>query len=123
MTFDRDPVKCRQQLEAFHPLFENDRITKIGHNLKYDLAILKTHGVEPAGPFFDTMLAHALVEPEHKHGMDLLAESYLEYKTVHLDSLLEDGQGGTRKMEVHDLDQEDTRPSGCQIDEIIARSA
>lgn len=99
VTFDRDPTRCREQLEVFRPLFENGGITKIGHNLKYDLAVLSQHGLEPAGPFFDTMLAHALVEPEQKHGMDLLAEAYLDYKTVHLDSLLEDGQGGMRKME------------------------
>jgi DNA polymerase-1 len=99
VEFDRDPVRARNQLEEFRPIFENDRIRKIGHNLKYDLAVLKQYGVDVFGPFFDTMLAHALVEPELKHGMDVLAETALNYQTVHLDSLLDDGAGGTRKME------------------------
>ncbi len=99
VSFSRDPNRARAQLEVFRPIFQNDRITKIGHNLKYDLAILQQHGLEPAGPFFDTMLAHALVEPEQKHGMDFLAETYLEYKTVHLDTLLDNGIGGTRLMD------------------------
>ncbi|RKX30387.1 MAG: DNA polymerase I [Verrucomicrobia bacterium] len=98
VEFSRDPGKARAELAEFRSIFVSDRTRKIGHNLKFDLAVLKNHGIEVAGPFFDTMLAHALVEPEQKHGMDSLAESILDYKTVHLDSLLDDGAGRTRAM-------------------------
>ena len=98
VQFDRDPAVARIQLKDFRDAFSAPGITKVGHNLKYDLAIMKRHGIEVSGPFFDTMLAHALVEPEQRHGMDYLAETCLAYRTIHLDALLKDESGGTRTM-------------------------
>jgi DNA polymerase-1 len=70
-----------EHLEKFVPIFASPK-QKIGHNLKYDLHILRSHGVIPAGPFFDTMLAHQLVSPDQKHTMDYLSESMLGYSPI-----------------------------------------
>ncbi len=69
----------------FTELFARPEIEKIGHNLKYDLAVLQWHGVPVAGPFFDTMLAHSVLHPDQRHKMDYLAESLLAYKTISYD--------------------------------------
>ncbi|MEP4079193.1 DNA polymerase I [Haloferula sp.] len=65
---------------------------KIGHNLKYDLSILQHHGIETQGPYFDTMLAHALVHPEQRHNMDYLAESMLGYTPIKLADIATQGE-------------------------------
>lgn len=75
-----------EHLEAFRELFASSRL-KLGHNLKYDLHILRSHGVISEGPFFDTMLAHQLVYPEQKHTMDYLSESILGYTPIKLTDL------------------------------------
>ncbi|MGJ8694948.1 MAG: DNA polymerase I [Verrucomicrobiaceae bacterium] len=74
------------QLESFRPLLESNK-PKIGHNLKYDLHILRSHGVVVQGPFFDTMLAHQMLAPEQKHTMDYLSESLLGYSPIKLTDL------------------------------------
>ena len=73
---------------------------KIGHNLKYDLGVLSWQGISVAGPFFDTMLAHTLVEPDQKHQMDFLSEAYLGYTPVSIKSLIgeKDREGGQLNM-------------------------
>ena len=70
-----------KQAEILRPLFQNDTL-KVGHNLKFDLAILHSHGLEVSGPFFDTMLAHTLIAPDQKHSMDSLAENLLAYSPI-----------------------------------------
>lgn len=77
-----DRSKCLKVLEEFKPLFENPKIGKIGQNIKYDISMLKWYGVEVNGELFDTMLAHYLLEPDHRHGMDYLSEVYLGYKPI-----------------------------------------
>ena len=74
------------------PLLTAEGVEKIGHNLKFDLAVLRWTGLEAAGPFFDTMLAHILVDPGQKHTMDYLAESLLGYTPISLESLLDQGE-------------------------------
>ncbi|MDB4500629.1 DNA polymerase I [Akkermansiaceae bacterium] len=80
-----------EHLDAFRELFASSRL-KLGHNLKYDLHILRSHGVIPEGPFFDTMLAHQLVSPEQKHTMDYLSESLLGYSPIKLTDLFAQSQ-------------------------------
>lgn len=75
-------------LEWLRPVLENEKITKIGQNIKYDLLVLKNYGIDVKGVLYDTMLAHYLIEPEGKHSMDWLAEHYLNYKTVSIESLI-----------------------------------
>ncbi|MBR2863427.1 MAG: DNA polymerase I, partial [Bacteroidaceae bacterium] len=85
-------------MEIFRPLFEHDKILKVGQNLKYDLNILAGCGVKLAAPMFDTMLAHYLVQPELYHNMDYLAEVYLKYKTIPIEDLLGPKGKGQKNM-------------------------
>jgi DNA polymerase I len=75
-------------IREFKPFLENESILKIGQNIKFDLAILKWYDIEVRGKLFDTMLAHYLIEPDMRHNMDILAENYLNYKTIHIDELI-----------------------------------
>ena len=75
-------------LNAFRGVLEDPGVEKTGHNLKYDLKVLRWHGIEVKGRFFDTMLAHALEEPDQRHGMDFLAEAYLGYSPISITTLI-----------------------------------
>jgi DNA polymerase I len=75
-------------VRQFKPFLEDPAISKTGQNLKYDIAILKWYEVDVKGKLFDTMLAHYLIEPDMRHNMDYLAETYLDYKTIHIDELI-----------------------------------
>ncbi|MDR0686794.1 MAG: DNA polymerase I [Dysgonamonadaceae bacterium] len=75
-------------LEFFRGVFESEMVTKIGQNLKYDINVLKKYGIRVAGPLFDTMIAHYLLNPEHRHGLDYLAEVFLGYRTIHIEELI-----------------------------------
>ncbi len=86
--FPRDKATAKAVLEEFRDVLTRDGIEKIGHNLKFDLSVLLAHGVEVSGPYFDTMLAHALIEPEQRHGMDFLSETYLHYTPVPITALI-----------------------------------
>ena len=93
--FPRDKVVAKVVLEEFRELMALSGIEKIGHNLKFDLSVLLAHGVEVAGPYFDTMLAHSLIEPDQRHGMDFLSESMLGYTPVPITALI-----GTEKNDL-----------------------
>ena len=75
-------------LEAFRPFFENEEIEKIGHNLKYDLKVLLKYDLKVAGPLYDTMIAHYLINPDMRHNMDILAETYLNYSPQSITELI-----------------------------------
>ncbi len=81
-------TEAQQIIDEFKPFFANENIAKIGQNLKYDILVLANYGVEVKGKLFDTMIAHYLLQPELRHGMDYLAEIYLNYKTIHIDELI-----------------------------------
>ncbi|MDB6124967.1 MAG: polymerase [Pedosphaera sp.] len=85
-----DEAEAKGILEEFRSLFADERIEKVGHNLKYDLAVLKWNGFEVRGKLFDTMIAHSLIEPEMRHGMDYLSEVYLGYAPVSITKLIGD---------------------------------
>ena len=93
MPSDRD--KAQALLAEFRPVFDSD-IEKIGHNLKYDLGVLRWHDVEVQGPYFDTMLATALVDPEGRRGMDHLAQTLLDYKPISISELI--GEKGDEQL-------------------------
>lgn len=86
------PVSAPEDLEVFRSAFEGNS-EKIGHNLKFDLSVLRAQGIVVKGSFFDTMLVHSLVAPGHKHSMDYLAECLLNYKTVTLKEIGEVEKG------------------------------
>ena len=79
-------------LEEFRPIYENPTSLKVGQNLKYDLEVLQNYGIELKGKMFDTMIAHYLLHPEMRHGMDYLAEAYLHYRTIHIEELIGSGK-------------------------------
>lgn len=83
------------------PLLQNENIGKVGHNLKYDLSVLKWHGYEIRGPLIDTMILHSLVRADQKHGMDFLAEAYLGYTPVSIESLI--GPKGKDQQSMKDV--------------------
>jgi DNA polymerase-1 len=83
-----DAGQCAAILNQFRPVFESESIKKIGHNLKYDMSLLKWHGIEVRGELFDTMLAHSMKEPEMRHGLDYLSTLYLGYKPIATSNLI-----------------------------------
>ena len=85
----------------FKPLYEDQKILKVGQNLKYDLEVLRNYDVELKGPMWDTMIAHYLIQPELHHNMDYMAEVYLHYQTVHIDELI--GPKGKNQRSMRDL--------------------
>ncbi|MBL7829887.1 MAG: DNA polymerase I, partial [Saprospiraceae bacterium] len=80
-------AEALKTIEAFREVLENEKIEKIGQNIKYDMLIMKWYGINIKGPIFDTMIAHYVVEPEMRHKLDYLAESYLSYKMVPIEAL------------------------------------
>lgn len=92
-------------VSIFKPLYENDKILKIGQNIKYDYEVLKNYGVEIKGKMFDTMIAHYVIQPELHHNMDYMAEVYLNYQTVHIEELI--GPKGKKQKNMRDLDPKD----------------
>lgn len=95
----REAAEAR--LKLFKPLFDNISITWIGQNIKYDLLILKRHGIEVYGRIFDTMLAHYLIEPEGRRSMDLLSVKYLGYQPVSIEELI--GKKGKNQLNMRDV--------------------
>ena len=96
-----DQEEARALVQKFKGVFENEQIGKIGQNIKYDALILKWYGIELQGKYFDTMLAHYLLEPELRHNMDYLAETYLKYKPVSITSLI--GKKGKNQLSMRDV--------------------
>jgi DNA polymerase I len=96
--------ECIAIVHEFKDIFENASIKKIGQNIKYDILILKWYGIEVAGELFDTMLAHYLLDPDTRHGMDVLAENYLGYSPVSITELI--GKKGKNQGNMRDVDIE-----------------
>lgn len=93
--------EAQRIVNIFKPLYENAAILKVGQNLKYDLKVLRRYGVRLAGEMFDTMIAHYLIQPELRHNMDYMAETYLNYQTIHIDQLI--GPKGKGQKSMRDL--------------------
>ena len=99
-----DQDATRDILAMFQPLFDDASVRWVGQNIKYDLLVLKWYGVELAGELFDTMLAHYVIEPEGKRGMDVLSEKYLGYEPVHIDELI--GKKGKGQFSMREVETE-----------------
>ena len=96
-----DHQQAQNIVNIFKPVYEQPSILKIGQNIKYDMEVLANYGVELAGEMFDTMLAHYLLQPEQRHNMDDMAETYLGYRTIHIDELI--GPKGKGQKSMRDL--------------------
>ena len=88
LPFTEDRLACETKLAYLKPFFENSKIEKVGHNLKYDIKVLQQYGLEVQEPIFDTMIAHYLINPDMRHNMDVLAETYLGYKPQPISELI-----------------------------------
>lgn len=104
------PIPANQQtaleiIGQFRKAFTDTEKLKVGQNLKYDLSVLRNYNVEVAGPMFDTMIAHYLLEPDQRHNMDYLAETYLHYKPVPIEDLIGKKGGGQVSMRQVPLDK------------------
>lgn len=99
-----DQVEAQKIVNIFKTALENERILKIGQNLKYDYLVFRNYGVTVGGKFFDTMVAHYLLQPEQRHNMDYLAEVYLKYKTVSIGELI--GSRGKGQLSMREVPHE-----------------
>ncbi|WP_455586125.1 DNA polymerase I [Bacteroides sp.] len=99
-------------VNEFREVFENEKSLKVGQNIKYDMIVLQNYGVEIKGPLFDTMVAHYVLQPELRHGMDYLAEIYLHYQTIHIEELI--GPKGKNQKNMRDLDPKDVYRYACE---------
>ena len=106
-------------VEIFKPLYESDKIMKIGQNIKYDYEVLTRYGVTIQGKMFDTMIAHYLIQPELHHNMDYLAETLLGYQTIHIEELL--GPKGKKQKNMRDLSPTDIYEYAAEDADITLR--
>ena len=100
LSFPEDQIETQIILEEFRPFFESE-IEKIGHNLKYDIKVLSTYNMPVKGKLFDTMIAHYLINPDMRHNMDILAETYLNYQPVAITALI--GKKGKNQLSMRSV--------------------
>lgn len=101
IPFTENQDETTQILKEFSSLFENTNIEKIGQNIKYDINVLHKYNIRVKGKLFDTMIAHFLLEPDMRHNMDFLAEAYLGYKPVSIETLI--GKKGKGQLNMRDV--------------------
>lgn len=106
-------------VQIFKPLYESDKIMKIGQNIKYDYEVLTRYGVTIQGKMFDTMIAHYLIQPELHHNMDYLAETLLGYQTIHIEELL--GPKGKKQKNMRDISPTDIYEYAAEDADITLR--
>lgn len=99
-------------VDEFRVIYENEKINKIGQNLKYDLLVLENYGIHLKGEMFDTMIAHYLVFPNRPHNMDDMAETLLNYKTIHIEELI--GPKGKKQKSMADLSPNEVFEYACE---------
>lgn len=107
-----DKEKTIKILEEFRAVFEDDRIVKIGQNIKYDLLMLKQYGFEVKGRLFDTMLAHYLIQPETKHNLDYLCEIYLNYEKIPTEAII--GSKGRNQLSMRSAETSKLMDYACE---------
>ncbi len=108
----QDKVVAQAIVDEFKPFFGNAQIEKIAHNMKYDMQVLARYGVRLEGPLFDTMIAHYLIQPEAKQGMDFLAQYYLNYQPISIETLI--GKKGKNQGNMGDLPPEAISDYACE---------
>ncbi len=104
VAFPEDQEETQTILNEFLPFFENTTIEKVGHNIKYDIKVLSNYNIPVEGKLFDTMIAHYLINPDMRHGMDILAETYLNYQAVPITDLI--GKKGKNQLSMRVVELE-----------------
>lgn len=112
VPFPEDFNETQSLIEEFKAYFESETIEKVAHNIKYDEQVINRYGIKLRGPRFDTMVAHYLLSPDGKHNMDFLAEYYLQYQTVPIESLI--GKKGKNQKTMRELPQKDIYQYACE---------
>lgn len=114
----QQPDEAGRIVEIFRPVYESP-ILKIGQNLKYDLTVLQNHGIRLCGPMVDTMIAHYLISPELHHGMDYMAETLLNYQTIHIEELI--GPKGKKQKSMAELSPQEVYIYACEDADVTLR--
>lgn len=107
VPFPENQEEAQTLIEKFRPFFENESIEKIGQNMKYDLKILSKYNLQVKGKLFDTMIAHYLINPDMRHNMDVLSETYLKYTPKSIETLI--GKKGKGQLSMRDVPLEDIK--------------
>ena len=107
VPFPESKEEAQNLIEKLRPFLENETIEKIGQNLKYDLKILANYNLDVKGPLFDTMIAHYLINPDMRHSMDILSETYLNYSPKSIEDLI--GKKGKNQKSMRDVDLEEVK--------------
>ena len=102
VPFPEDPAACQAQADLFKAIFAKESTIKIAQNIKYDMSVLRNYGIEIKGATYDTMLAHYLIEPEKRHGMDALALAYLSYEPMSIENLI--GKKGAKQGNMREVE-------------------
>ncbi len=105
VPLSEDMDTAKEEVSVFKSALENEKIVKVGQNLKYDNNIMRWYGIEVAGPYFDTMIAHYLLEPDMRHKLDYLSESYLSYQMVPIEKLI--GKKGPKQKTMRSVEIEE----------------
>lgn len=111
--------EAQKILDDFREVFADEKILKIGQNLKYDMLILGNYGIETKGKLFDTMLAHYLIQPEQRHNLDYLCEIYLNYEKIPTASLI--GKKGKNQLNMRSVPKEKLRDYACEDADLTFR--
>ncbi|SFU57880.1 DNA polymerase I [Pustulibacterium marinum] len=106
VTIPEDQVEAKAIVDEFKPFFEAEEIEKIGQNLKYDIKVLSNYNITVNGPIFDTMIAHYLINPDMRHNMDVLAETYLNYQPISIETLIGKKGKNQKSMRSVDIDKQ-----------------
>jgi DNA polymerase-1 len=107
VPFPENQIEAQALIEKLIPFFENEKIEKIGQNLKYDLKVLSNYGITVKGKLFDTMIAHYLINPDMRHNMDILSETYLNYTPKTIDTLI--GKKGKSQKSMREVPLEEIK--------------
>jgi DNA polymerase-1 len=119
LPFPENRSQCENLILKLKPFFENEKIKKIGHNLKYDIKVLTKYSVNVQGPLYDTMIAHYLINPDGRHNLDYLAEKYLNYKCKPISELI--GPKGKNQKNMRDVSIEDQKEYAVEDADITLR--
>jgi len=117
VPFPENQEEAKVLIEKFKPFFENENIEKIGQNLKYDLKILSNYGISVQGKMFDTMIAHYLINPDMRHTMDILSETYLKYSPKSIEALI--GKKGKNQKTMRDIAIEDAKEYAVEDTDVV----
>lgn len=104
--------EAQTTLNKFKPFFENEEISKVGQNMKYDMLVLMNYGIKVKGKMFDTMVAHYVIQPELRHNMDYMASTLLNYTTIHIEEII--GTKGKNQKNMRDLSPNDVYEYACE---------